>query len=195
MTTDAVPGPAPDPRHGHSYGNPDAPVVVVEFGDLECPYCRAAAPVLRRLVEESDGTVRHVWKHFPLFEVHPYALTAALAAEAVSALADPDRPTPSRPPGTDPFWAMHDLCMGHQDRLTDTDLRGYAEQLGVDGEEVVGGPAQRFAGPVLRDYQKGGTIGVRGTPTVFVGDERLQGRVEPVALRAAVARALERHQA
>jgi protein-disulfide isomerase len=183
---------APDANVGHSYGNPDAPIVVVEFGDLECPYCRAAAPILRRLVEDSGGAVRQVWRHFPLFEVHPYGLTAALAAEAVSALAPRDRPTPTRPAGTDPFWAMHDLCMSHQDRLADPYLRGYAEELGIDGEEAVGDRAQRFAGAVLRDYQHGGSIGVRGTPTVFVDGERLAGRVETASLQTAVERALAR---
>ena len=66
----------------HVYGRADAPITVLEFGDLECPYCRAAAPALRELVDTSGGRVRLVWRHFPLFEVHPYALSAALAAEA-----------------------------------------------------------------------------------------------------------------
>src|SRR4051794_41893782 len=68
----------------HAYGRPDAPVTVLEYGDLECPYCRAAAPVLRELVDGAEGRVRLVWRHFPLFEVHPHALTAALAVEAAA---------------------------------------------------------------------------------------------------------------
>ena len=182
----------PDPHVGHSYGNPDAPVVVVEFGDLECPYCRAAAPILRRLVEDSDGAVRQVWRHFPLFEVHP-RLTSALAAEAVSALAPRDRPTPTRPPGTDPFWAMHDLGIAHQDRLTDADLRGTRTSPASTARRS---PATARNGSPARCSRlpEGGTIGVRGTPTVFVGGERLQGRVEAGALRAAVDRALARKQ-
>src|SRR4051794_38423714 len=69
----------------HVMGNPEAPVCVVEYGDYECPYCAAAEPVLRQLVEGSDGAVRVVFRNFPLFEVHPHALVAALAAEAAGA--------------------------------------------------------------------------------------------------------------
>ena len=69
----------------HVYGSVDAPVTVLEFGDYECPYCAAAAPVLRRLAEESAGQVRLVFRNFPLADRHPYALTAALAAEAAGA--------------------------------------------------------------------------------------------------------------
>ena len=60
---------APD---DHVLGNPSAPVTVVEFGDYECPFCAAAAPVLRRLVEESDGQVRLVFRNFPLADRHPH---------------------------------------------------------------------------------------------------------------------------
>jgi protein-disulfide isomerase len=69
----------------HVLGNPDAAITVLEYGDFECPYCAAAAPVLRQLVDESDGRVRLVFRNFPLADVHPYALTAALAAEAAGA--------------------------------------------------------------------------------------------------------------
>ena len=47
----------------HVYGNPEAPVTIVEYGDLECPYCKAAAPVLRSLIDGSEGGVRIVWRH------------------------------------------------------------------------------------------------------------------------------------
>src|SRR3981189_85167 len=86
----------------HILGNVDAPISVLEYGDYECPYCAGAAPVLRQLVEESDGLVRLVFRNFPLFEVHPHALIAALAAEStVSA-------------GV--FWDMHKLLFKRQDR-------------------------------------------------------------------------------
>jgi hypothetical protein len=64
------------------YRSPDAPVRIVEYGDFECSCCRRAAPVLKQLVDGSGGRVALVWRHFPLFTVHAFALTAALAAEA-----------------------------------------------------------------------------------------------------------------
>lgn len=157
----------------HVLGDPAAPITVVEHSDFECPHCAAAAPVLRRLVEESQGRVRLVFRHFPLFTKHPFALTAALAAEAAG----------------DRFWALHDLLFTHQDRLTDADLTRYAAQVGAGG--VTGDAAQRFRSAVEADYRAGAAAGVRGTPTLFVTDPlgagRLYtGRVELGALRTAL---------
>jgi protein-disulfide isomerase len=156
----------------HVRGALDAPVTVVEYGDYECPYCAAAAPVLRRLVEESDGGVRLVFRNFPLADRHPYALTAALAAEAAGAQGA--------------FWPMHDLLLERQDRLTDVALRAYAESLGLDGERVVGDAAQAFGDRVEADFADGVAAGVEGTPTLFIDGTRYAGRMELDALRRAV---------
>lgn len=152
-------------------GDPAAPVTVTEFGDLECPHCRAAAPPLRRLVEESDGRVRLVWRHFPLFEVHPHALIAALAAEAA---AEHGR-----------FWEMQELLFAQQDRLTEPDLRAAGARLGLDPGAVAGPGAQRFADLVEADYVAGLGLGIRGTPWLLIEGERYRGPLELEALRAA----------
>ncbi|MFF1528319.1 DsbA family protein [Cellulomonas sp. NPDC058312] len=154
-------------------GDPAAPVTVTEFGDLECPYCRSAAPVLRALVEESAGRVRLVWHHFPLFQVHPHALIAALAAEAA---AEQGR-----------FWEMQEALFAQQDRLAEPDLRAVGARLGLDPDLVAGPGAQRFADLVEADYLGGLDLGIRGTPTLLIQGERYRGPVELSALRAAVA--------
>lgn len=154
-------------------GDPAAPVTITEYGDLECPYCRSAAPVLRRLVEESGGRVRLVWRHFPLFQVHPHALIAALAAEAA---AEQGR-----------FWQMQELLFAQQDRLTEPDLRAAGARLGLDPATVAGPGAQRYADLVEADYLAGLALGVRGTPTLFAGTEQYRGPLELDALRAATA--------
>jgi protein-disulfide isomerase len=160
------------PAERHVYGRVDAPVTVLEFGDLECPYCRAAAPALRELVDTSDGRVRLVWRHFPLFEVHPYALSAALAAEAAGAHGK--------------FWEMHAELMSHQDRLAEQDLRESARALGLDASEVAGDGAQAYAAAISADYAAGIELGVRGTPTLFIDGARFHGKVTLDRLREAV---------
>ena len=165
---DPAPGLTPAPGD-HVLGNPDAPVTVLEYGDYECPYCAAAAPVLRRLVEESDGHVRLVFRNFPLADRHPFALTAALAAEAAGAQGA--------------FWPMHETLMARQDRLDDVALRGYAEELGLDGDRVVGEAAQPFGDKVEADFAAGLAAGVQGTPAVFVDGRLHSGRVELGVLR------------
>ncbi|MBF0687153.1 MAG: thioredoxin domain-containing protein [Cellulomonas sp.] len=156
----------------HVLGEPDAPVTIVEYGDLECPYCRDAEPVLRRLVEESGGRVRLVWRHFPLFQVHPHALAAALAAEAAGAQGQ--------------FWSMQQLLFARQDALTDDDLAGYARELGLDPEQIVGAPADRYARAVQADYESGIELDVPGTPTLVVDGVPYQGRITLEDLRAVV---------
>lgn len=153
----------------HVYGTLDAPITIVEYGDFECPFCAASAPVLRELINGSDGRVRLVFRHFPVFHKHPFALTAALAAEASG----------------DRFWALHDLLFANQDRLTDADLAAYARAVGVAGE-VVGKAAQVYRPAVEQDYAAGAAEGVRGTPTLFIDGRLYTGRVEAGPLRSAL---------
>ncbi|MGH4023418.1 MAG: DsbA family protein [Pseudonocardiaceae bacterium] len=155
----------------HVLGEVDASVTVLEYGDYECPYCAGAAPVLRTLVEQSDGQVRLVFRNFPLFEVHPHALTAALAAESTVASGS--------------FWAMHAMLFQKQNRLGDPDLRLYAEHVGADPALATGSTAQQFAPKVQADYAAGVADGARSTPTLFIDGNPYAGRVELPALRRA----------
>lgn len=155
----------------HVLGDPAAPVTLLEYGDYECPYCAGAAPVLRRLVAESAGRVRLVFRNFPLFTIHRYALTAALAAESTTAAGV--------------FWEMHALLFRKQDRLDDGNLRRYAAHVGADPELAAGEPAQRFAPKVQADYAAAVRDGARGTPTLFIDGMPYTGRADLAALRRA----------
>lgn len=152
----------------HRYGSPDAPITVIEYGDFECPYCGAAAPVLKELVDTSAGEVSLVFRHFPLFTVHPFALTAALAAEAAG----------------ERFWDMHWKLFTHQSTLTDPDLQRWADLLGLG--PVTGPAAQPFRPAIQADYASGLALGVRGTPALCVDNRLYTGRVELRALRSAL---------
>lgn len=153
----------------HLYGSPDATVRIVEYGDFECPYCQAAAPILRTLVDDSKGRVSLVFRHFPLFEVHPFALTAALAAEASGQR----------------FWDVHDELFAHQNHLDDVHLAEYASRTGV-ADAVTGLAAQPYRVAVEADYTLGIEEGVRGTPTLFIDGARYAGPLELDALREAI---------
>ncbi|MCP2263227.1 Thioredoxin [Promicromonospora thailandica] len=174
-TREAAPAPAHLGTHDSgfafrwAYGNPEAPFTIVEFGDFECPYCGAAKPVLSELIDKSEGQVRLVWRHFPLFEPHPYALTAALAAEAAG--------------HQGAFWPMAKLLFKNQMQLDDASIVRYGEQLGLDTTSLVGEPAQRFAEAVRTDYQDGIDAGVHGTPTLFINGEPYTDAVTVTDLR------------
>jgi protein-disulfide isomerase len=127
--------------------------------------------VLKQLVDESAGRVRLVFRNFPLPDVHPHALTAALAVEAAGAQGA--------------YWEMHHLLFGKQDRLDDRSLAAYADHLGLDGSRVVGEAAQVFGDKVEADFSAGLDEGVTGTPTLIIDGEPYLGRVELGALRRA----------
>jgi protein-disulfide isomerase len=162
----------------HVFGNPDAAVCVVEFGDYECPYCAGAAPILHELIESSGGGVRLIWRNFPLFESHSHALTTALAAESVAATA-----------GEDAFWQFGAKAMKNQARLNDFDLRIYAKHLGADPDYAAGEKAQAFAPIVQADYAAGIEVGVPATPTLFIGGTMYDGRIDLESLRRATGQA------
>ena len=165
----------------HMRGARHAPVMVVEYGDFECPNCKQAAPAVKLLLERFEERVCYVWRHFPLTEVHPHALMAAQAAEAAAA--------------QDKFWQMHDVLFENQTHLDAHHLRGYAERLGLDMSRYTAEMDDEIYLQRVREHMESGRqSGVRGTPTFFVN-----GRIRDVSfgLRAlfdAVEEALKHHR-
>jgi protein-disulfide isomerase len=139
----------------HTLGPDHAPVTVVEYGDFECPNCKQAAPAVKLLLERFDRKVRFAYRHFPLEDVHPHALLAAEAAECAGAQGK--------------FWEMHELLFAHQDHLKLNQLRGYAEQLGLDMALYTSEMDDHVYLQRVREHiQSGLDSGVRGTPGFFV---------------------------
>ena len=137
-----------DPDRDHIRGPMDAPVIVVEYGDFECPYCGQAEPAVRELLEDS-GEVRYVWRHLPLSDVHQHA---QLAAEATEAAAKQDK-----------FWEMHDKLFERQDALTGRDLIRYAGELGLEIDRFVSDLRKRAGrGPGRRGRRLRGPCERRG---------------------------------
>ena len=159
----------------HTIGERTAAVTITEFSDYECPYCAGLEPVLAELIESMPGQLYFEFANFPLYEIHPHALTAALAAESVAATA-----------GESAFWKMHHQLMSHQARLSDPDLRRYADEAGGDPAMATGDNAQRFAETVRADYARGLQMGVAATPSLFINGDLYLGRLELPALRKAV---------
>jgi Na+/H+ antiporter NhaA len=161
-----------DPARDHIRGPVEAPVTVLEYGDLECPYCGKAEPVLRELLADF-GDVRYVWRHLPLSDVHPHAQLAAEASEAAAAQGA--------------FWEMHDLLLEHQDALRPSDLLTYAEQLGLDLNRFEDELRRHVHAPrVEEDVDSADMSGVTGTPTFFVNGKRHEGAYDIASLSAAV---------
>ncbi|BBG04027.1 MULTISPECIES: DsbA family protein [Pseudonocardia] len=159
--------------YDHTLGPPAAEFTLVEYGDYECPYCRAAVPVIEQVRERLGDRLRFVFRHFPLHEMHPHALAAALAAE-MAALEGR-------------FWEMHDAMYAPgPPRLSQADLAGHAETAGVRPERVLWPATQKVEDRVEAGFNAAVRSGVRGTPTLFVNGEQYRGNVTVDALTAAL---------
>jgi protein-disulfide isomerase len=142
-------------------GNPDGDVTVVEFFDYQCPYCRAVAPDLNRLVDGDDG-VRVVYKEFPILgPVSHYAARAALAAH--------------RQGRYEPF---HHTLMSEPDRLSEERVLAIAGDVGLDLDRLHRDMDDPEIGAALeRTRQLAAALGINGTPAFVVGEEIVPGAI------------------
>lgn len=142
------------PGDAPSRGPLDAPVVIVEFSDFQCPFCaRAVEPIEEVLAAYPDG-VRFVYKQYPLsFHEHAFqAAEASLCAHAQGA-----------------FWAYHDRLFANQTALERADLEAHAAAVGLDMAAFRADlDARTYSGDVQADLAQGAALGVPGTPTLYV---------------------------
>jgi Na+/H+ antiporter NhaA/protein-disulfide isomerase len=166
-----------DPAREHVLGPADAAVTLLEYGDYECPYCREAESVVRRLLADFEEDLRFVWRHLPLTDVHPNAQLAAEAAEAAAAQGA--------------FWPLHARLLALDDPLLLVHLRGLAEKSGLDVERFVDDlRARRHAPRVAEDVDSADGSGVSATPTFFVNGRRHDGDYDYETLAGVLREAL-----
>jgi cyclophilin family peptidyl-prolyl cis-trans isomerase/predicted DsbA family dithiol-disulfide isomerase len=178
----APPQPTPEPKQAectpfplnvgadeHILGNANAAVTIIEYGDFQCPACAALHPALKTTMNAVSDTVRLVFRHFPLSQIHDKATITARAAEAAGLQGQ--------------FWEMHDLLYTKQNdwegkpvaEITAT-LKTYADELKLDAAKFEQDLAsEAVAARVQRDVDSGTAANVTGTPGLFV-----DGRPAPV---------------
>ena len=163
----------PVSERDHRQGPDTAAVTLVQYGDYECPYTRLSTTVVRAIQQQLGEQLRFVFRNFPLTEIHPHALHAALAAEAAAAQGK--------------FWQMHDDIFHHQHTLEDADLEQFAEAVGLDLQQYARALAeQRSLARIEEDMEGGERSGVQGTPTFFINGALYRGSWEQDALLAAL---------
>jgi protein-disulfide isomerase len=152
----------PVAERDHIQGPVDAPCILLEYGDYQCPYCGQAYSIVKEVQRRLGRRLCMVYRHFPLAEIHPYALMAAEAAEAAGAQGR--------------FGQMHDTLFENQDALGEADLVRYAGAIGLDVRRFVADLAQRtHEDRVREDFMSGVRSGVNGTPTFFINGRRHDG--------------------
>ena len=152
----------------HAQGKLDAPIVLVEYGDYECPYCGAAYPQLKAVQKAMGDKLCFVFRNFPLSNAHPHAQRAAEFAEAAGTIGK--------------FWEMHDTLYEHQRALDDHSLMRYATRLGMSVDLVRSAMNGDFTEKVKHDFTGGVRSGVNGTPCLFINGQRFEGPAEAETL-------------
>lgn len=150
-------------------GAPGAKVVLVEFGDFECPFCRQTAPTIRTLMAEYGNRVQFIYRDFPVVSIHSLAQEAAEAGACI---------WHTKP---DSFWSFHDRAYQNQSLLSAEALIQWSLQAGAD-EAVVRDCLSNatYGDEVNDDLAAGVNAGVRGTPTFFLNGRKIEG-VLPLA--------------
>lgn len=163
----------------HALGSAQAGCTLVEYGDYQCPHCRAAHPVVEKLRSHYGEDLRFVFRNFPLNQSHPEAQHAAETAEFAGSKGK--------------FWEMHDALLQHQSRLGQAFYEEQAEALGLDAGQLRTALAEgTFTRRVQDDFSGGVRSGVNGTPTFFVNGERHNGPNDFDPLSAKIGAALQK---
>lgn len=167
----ALPAPLPEqkvlPKAGaeHAFRGPaNAPIVIQQFSDFQCPYCARVNPTLNRLMTSYPGQIRIVWRHLPL-KFHEHAQLAAQAAQEAFAQK-----------GNVGFWQYHDLLFAHQDALERTDLLHYAAELGLNESKFAKALDEHtHLALVQADIQIAQQAQIGGTPGFVINGSFLPG--------------------
>ena len=154
-------------------GNPDGDVVLVEFFDYRCGYCKLTAPRIQQLIDE-DPNLKVVMKEFPILSQESFeGAKAALAADRQGR-----------------YEEFHFALMDQPGDLSERHLRAIAARSGVDPDRMVQDMAlPEIEQAIRRNHTMGQLLGVSGTPAVIIGDHLYPGAAELEQLQEMIARA------
>lgn len=152
-------------------GRKDAPIVIVDYTDFQCPYCARLVPTFAELLKRYPDKIKIVYKNYPL-KGHKFARKAASAAMAAYL--------------KDKFWPFHDRLFAHYHNMSDEVIKNIRKELKLDTvefETLMNSP--KVERMINRDITEGKNIGVRSTPTVFVNgrmqkNKRLDGFIKTI---------------
>jgi protein-disulfide isomerase len=164
-----------------NFGTKGAPVVIVEFSDFECPFCKNEASVIRKnLLSTYPKEVHFYFKEFPLESLHPWARTAAIASRCVYRQ------------NADAFWAYHDWIFDKQDDITPDNVKDKIQEWaksekGIDAAKLAACLESKDTdAEVSKDIAEGHALRVDSTPTLFINGRKLAASVDWPTLRAII---------
>lgn len=183
----AAPTPAPEPgqalaggtvmdRTMPSKGPADAPVVMVEISDFECPFCARVGPTVEALLAAYPKDLRVVWSNNPL-PFHAQAMPAAMAAMAAHRQGR--------------FWQMHDKLFAGQADLSEAKLRSWAQEIGLDMAQFdADRQDENLRQQITREQRAAKAVGAEGTPGFLINGRLVEGAVPIEQFKEAIEAAL-----
>ena len=150
----------------NTIGDNTKKVVLLEYGDFQCPACGAYHPIVKQVIEKYNKDILFQFKNFPLQQIHPNARAAARAAEAAGK--------------QDKYWEMHDLLYEQQQTweqstAVNSIFESYAKQLNLDVAKFKTDFASETVNDVINaDFSAGTKAGVNSTPTFFLQGKKLE---------------------
>lgn len=149
-------------EHTYTSGNPNALVILVEFSDFECPFCKAILPTVNNLSQSYPNQLKIAYRHFPLPQ-HKFATKAAEGAQIAGSMGR--------------FWEYVDILFENQEKLDEPSLIAYAQKIGLDPVKfktmLDNGSV---ASQVISDVEYGKTIGIDSTPTFYLNGRKVELR-------------------
>lgn len=159
------------------WGPVDSNIVIVEFSDFQCPYCKEANPIVQQIRQEYKDKVKIIYRDFVNVASHPQSLNAAIAAECAD---DQGK-----------FWAYHDLLFINQSNLSLENLKSIALNLGLDSEEFNQClDNNKYSFEVFNDLEDGVKLGITGTPAFFINGTKIEGVIPYDTFKQIIERAL-----
>lgn len=167
----------------HVFGNKDSKVLLIEYGDYQCPGCGAAFPTVKAVTEKYQNNIAFVYRHFPIPSLHPNARAASATAEAAGLQGK--------------FWEMHNLLFEKQKEWQSATLdqrndlfASYATSLGLDVNKFRAAVENnRVTQKIDFDQAVGRKDGVEATPSFFLNGKPLDSAIYND--RAAFSKAIE----
>jgi predicted DsbA family dithiol-disulfide isomerase len=142
-------------------GNPNAPVMIVEFSDFQCPFCRRVQPTLMALLKRYEGKIAISYRDYPLSDLHSQA---QMAAETARCAGEQGK-----------FWEYHDRLFSQAAMERDT-LYSYGQTLGLDMQRFHACvDSGKYRAAVESDFEAAQQVGVAGTPAFFINGIFLDG--------------------
>ncbi len=169
---------APASTQDHSQGVLSAAVVLVMYGDYQCPRSAAVYKLIKVIrqklsVSFEEDYLCFIFRHFPQIQIHPQSRRAAQAAEAAATQGQ--------------FWQMHDSLFNHYQELGNGYLVEYAYQLGLDIPQLLQQLSQQtHLDRINQDIESGRCSGVTDAPALFINNIRYTGRWKMTELMAAM---------